>query len=357
MKRRASGLGTLYQPSYRLHGKLCHSATWWCSYTVDGRRVMESTGQTKKKPAEDFLRERIAARDAGSPAKRASGGLTFADLAAMIRADYKANDRRSAASRLEPSLIHLRAFFEGPAQAITIDRVTAYVAHRRAVARPATVNRELATLRRALNLAYRAGKLARVPHIKALAENNARKGFFEAEQFQAVLANAPEYLRPLLEAYYVTGWRREELLSRERRHLDLKAGWLRLEPGETKNGRGRMFPLVPRLRAVLEAQERGTVDLERLLGKRIPWLFHRAGGQIKSFRGAWELARVAAGVPGRLIHDFRRTAVRNLIRAGVAQRTAMELVGLETDSMFRRYGIVDETMLREAGEKLAKLPT
>src|SRR5215510_5797037 len=56
-------------------------------------------------------------------------------------------------------------------------------------------------------------------------------------------------------APYITGWRvKSEILTRQRSHLDLDAGWIRLEPGETKNGKGRMFPLTPRLRAVLEAQ-------------------------------------------------------------------------------------------------------
>ena len=355
MKRRASGLGNLYRPVHRtVSGELRESTTWWCRYALlNGRRITVNTRTSVKKDAETFLRGRVAARDVGAPAGPDPKVLTFDALVAMIRADYKANARRSL-PRLNLALAHLSRFFEGPAQAITNDRITAYVAQRRDVAKPATVNRELAALRRALTLAHQAGKLARVPHIPALKENNARKGFFEAEQFESVLAHAPGYLRPLLETYYITGWRKADLLSRERRHLDLKAGWLRMEPGETKNDRGRMFPLVPRLRAVLEAQESATKELERLLGQRIPWLFHRGGAQIKDFRHAWEVARTAAGIPGRLIHDFRRTAVRNLIRAGVAQRVTMEMVGFETDSIFRRYAITDETMLREAGEKLAR---
>lgn len=356
MKRRASGLGTLYRPAYRIGGELRHSATWWCSYHSEGRRVAENTGKATKTDAERFLRDRIAERDAREPTIRHAGGLTFAAIAAMIRADYLANARRSL-PWLERRLRHLGRFFEGPAADITNDRVTAYVALRRAVAKPSTVNRDLAALRRALNLAHRAGKLARVPHIPALIENNARRGFFEPAQFRAVLAHAPADIRTLLECYYVTGWRKNELLSRERRHVDLKAGWLRLEPGETKNGRGRMFPLVPRLRRALEAQERGTVKLERLLGKRIPWLFHRGGVRIKDFRHAWNAARVAAGVPGRLLHDFRRTAVRNLERAGVSRSSAMAMVGHETEEIYRRYAIADEATLKEAGEKLAKLST
>jgi len=356
MKRRASGLGNIYKPRHRtVSGELRESTTWWCRYTLlNGRRITVNTRTAVKKDAETFLRGRVAARDAGAPAGPDPKALTFEALVAMIRADYKANARRSL-PRLNRPLVHLSRFFDGSAQAITNDRITAYVAQRRDVAKPATVNYELAALRRMLRLALWSEKLARMPHVKALSVQNARKGFFEEAQLEAVLAKLPDYLRPLVEVYFITGWRKGELLSRERRHLDLKAGWLRLEPGETKNDRGRMFPLTPRLRAILEAQEAATIEMERLLGQRIVPLFHRAGRPIKDFRGAWVEARLAAGIPGRLIHDFRRTAVRNLIRAGVAQRTAMELVGLETDSMFRRYSIVDETMLREAADKLARL--
>lgn len=356
MKRRPSGSGTVYRGTYRNKaGKLCKTATWWVAYRVNGRRVSEPSRERSKNDAETFLRSRIAARDAGLPAGPNPSPLTFEDLAAMVRADYKANDRKSG-DRLGRSLKHLSAFFKGPASGITDDRITAYIAHRRATAKPATVNRELAALRRALRLAGWAGKLKRaVPHIKALTERNARKGFFEAEQFEAVMGKAPEFLRPLLLTYYITGWRKEELLSRERRHLDLAAGWLRLEPQESKNGAGRMFPLIPRLRVALEAQEETTALLERVLGKRIPWLFHRGGEQIKDFRGAWLAAKKAAGIPGRYIHDFRRTAVRNLERAGVPRSAAMAMVGIETESIYRRYAITDEGMLREAGEKLARL--
>jgi integrase len=96
-----------------------------------------------------------------------------------------------------------------------------------------------------------------------------------------------------------------------------------------------------------------TVALERQRGRLIPSLFHLDGKPIGDFREEWRRACEAAGVPGRYVHDFRRSAARNLLRAGVAQRVAMLAIGIATDSIFRRYAIVDETMLREAGEKLA----
>ena len=143
---------------------------------------------------------------------------------------------------------------------------------------------------------------------------------------------------------------KEEILTREKCHLNLKAGWLRLEPGETKNNEGRMFPIstVPRLRDVLARQLARTESVEKATNRIIPWLFHRKGRPIKSFRRAWRTACKNAEVPGRIPHDFRRTAIRNLERAGIPRSAAMAMVGHKTESVYRRYAIVEEGMLNEA---------
>jgi integrase len=86
----------------------------------------------------------------------------------------------------------------------------------------------------------------------------------------------------------------------------------------------------------------------------IPWVFHRGGQRIGSFRKVWLRACREAGAPGRLLHDFRRTALRNLLRAGAPMLAAMAMVGWETFAMVKRYGITDEAMLRDAAVKLAK---
>jgi integrase len=127
-----------------------------------------------------------------------------------------------------------------------------------------------------------------------------------------------------------------------------------LKPGETKNTAGRQFPLTSELRAVMEP----SAPVRRLSntppGTIIPWVFHRDGQPIKSYRRAWRSACKKAGVPGRLPHDFRRTAVRNLERSGVSRSAAMAMVGHKTESIYRRYAIPAESDLREAGAKLEK---
>jgi integrase len=107
------------------------------------------------------------------------------------------------------------------------------------------------------------------------------------------------------------------------------------------------------LSELLKAQLEKTKAAEQAEGRIIPWLFHRGGSPIRDFRGAWAAACKGAAVAKRIPHDFRRTAVRNLERAGVPRSAAMAMVGHRTESIYRRYAIADEAMLKEGAVKLA----
>jgi len=124
------------------------------------------------------------------------------------------------------------------------------------------------------------------------------------------------------------------------------------EPGTTKTGEGRSFPLIPELRAILDRRRNVTTRCERAQTRVIPVVFHRRGQEIRSLRRAWRTACRKAGVPALIFHDLRRSAIRNLERAGIPQSTAMELTGHRTPAVYRRYAIKDEAVLREAGTKL-----
>jgi integrase len=101
--------------------------------------------------------------------------------------------------------------------------------------------------------------------------DNTRKGFFEPEQYRAVIRHLPEFLQPVAAIAYITGWRtKSELLTREWRHVDLVKGWLRLDPGESKNGEGREFPFTPEMRSLLEAQREKVKAIEFERARVIP---------------------------------------------------------------------------------------
>jgi integrase len=156
---------------------------------------------------------------------------------------------------------------------------------------------------------------------------------------------------PLVRFAYLTGWRKGEILSLQWRQVDWPGRLVRLDPGTTKNRDGRSFPFTAALETLLKEQQTEH-DRLKVEGRIVPFVFHRDGNRIRDFRGAWETACEAAGCPGRIPHDFRRTAVRNLERAGVPRSAAMAMVGHKTEAIYRRYAIVDAGALREAAAKI-----
>jgi integrase len=357
--KRTRGLGFVYQPTYvdKRTGERRTASTWWLQYSVRGKRYRESSGSSNRNVAVKLLRDRLGAAAQGRPVGPDVDRTRFEELVQILIDDYQANGRRSL-ERIEGAIKHLRGFFQDYfAVDISADRITRYIKYRQDEgAAAATINRELAALRRAFRLAARAGKVALRPEISLLRENNRRKGFFEPDQYAALLLHIPDYVKPVIQTAYATGWRiQSEILTRQKHHVDLDAGWLRLEPGEGKSGEGRNFPLIPGLREVLERQLEHARALERKTGQIVPWLFHKNGKPIGSFRKAWATACKKAGLAGRIPHDFRRTAVRNLERAGVPRSAAMAMVGHRTESIYRRYAIADEGMLKESAAKLAAL--
>ena len=123
----------------------------------------------------------------------------------------------------------------------------------------------------------------------------------------------------------------------------------------TKNDAARTSPFPTVLRRLLEDRQRER-DRMKNAGHLSPYVFFREGADgkprpIVSFTGAWRSCR-RAGCPGRIPHDLRRTAVRNLVRAGVSERVAMRLTGHKTPSVFARYDIVSGGDLRDAATRL-----
>ncbi len=222
-----------------------------------------------------------------------------------------------------------------------------------------TINRELAVLIKMLRFTYEHGKVLRVPMIRKLREPVPRQGFFERARFEAVRRHLPEHLQVALSVAFNFGWRMQsEVLSLEKRQVDLTAGTLRLDPGTTKNEEGRLVYLTPELKAQFTAQVERVNALERQSDRIIPFLFPHLSGRykgrrIKDFTRAWKTACRKAGCPGMLRHDFRRTAVRNMVNLGVPERVAMTVTGHRTRSVFDRYHIVSPGDLQAVARRLA----
>jgi integrase len=327
---------------------------WWIRYYRNGERFEESARTSIYKEARDLLNTKEGARAAGVPI--APQKHTFEDAVVDITADYTNNGRKSLAWVTRRIEKHLKPWFSGRRMGdIRTTDVRAYTAARlTAKASHAEVNRELAILRRMFSLALLDEKLLRAPKIPMLKERNVRSGFFDEAQFQAVRAHLPEALRPLATFAHVTGWRRTEILKLEWRQVDLKAGEIRLDAGGTKNDEGRVIPfdLHDELRETFETLYAEHQAL-RTRGVICPTVFNRKGKRIADFRGAWTAACTAAGCPGRLLHDFRRSAARNLVRRGVSEGVAMQITGHKTRSVFERYNITSKSDVRDALRKMS----
>jgi integrase len=135
-----------------------------------------------------------------------------------------------------------------------------------------------------------------------------------------------------------------------------RAGVPRLDPGTTKNKKGRTVYLPPEPLAALKAWDEMTTAVERERGIIVRNVFHNDGEPVRNFYHAWRSACDRAGVGGRMLHDFRRTAARNYVRSDVSERVAMELLGHKTRAIFDRYNITSEQDLREAAAKVAAAP-
>jgi hypothetical protein len=232
----------------RVPGLYRRGNIWWCKYYVNGRPVRESTGTEKETEAKRFLDGRRGRVATGQPMLPRADRVRYDEAAADLRQHYEATGTRGL-EEADYRLAHLKAFFTGRRLAsIGPADATAYVAKRQAEkASNGTINRELAVLNRALRLAYENGKLLRLPVIRKLKEAAPREGFFEREAFLAVRRRLTEDLQVAVTIAYRYGWRMQsEVLSLDRRQLDLAAGTLRLDPGTTKNDEGRVTSISPR---------------------------------------------------------------------------------------------------------------
>src|SRR4030095_11100393 len=217
-------MGSIYRPKFRAaDGTMKLQTRWWLKYR-DALGVLrrESTETENEREAKRLLKQREGAAVEGRVIVPRADRVTVAELLAELRQEYEANQRRSS-RRLKFSIQRLEPFFRAlRAARLTSADVTRYKKQRQDEgAANGTINRELAALKRALSLAHRAERIGAVRVIDMLQEANAREGFFEREQFDAVRRHLREVLRPMATFAYITGWRtKSEVLPLQWRQVD-----------------------------------------------------------------------------------------------------------------------------------------
>lgn len=377
-KRRPHGDGGLiqiYGPKDQVTGdKKLRSPYWYAQYyAAGGRQVRVNTRKKVKAEALAELRRLMADRDDGAPDPNEARKITYKNLRAGLIASYEEQGNRSLTARADGSetitgLKQLDDFFgypstSGPSVAkITVDTARDFVKRRKAEGvGNAVINRSLACLRRMLRIAYEDKKIKVLPTVRLLKEPPARRGFVADEQFGALLKVLPTHLRPLITFLFFCGVRLGEALSIEWNQVDLTDGLVRLH--QTKNDEPRAVPLPSMLRMLLSQVEPKAGNVFDATNLRKEWVHAcaRVGlGLIIPVEGK----KYDPRYEGLTIHDLRRSAVRNLVRAGVPETTAMKISGHKTRSVFDRYAISSEADLINAmhrvetnglGETLVKL--
>ncbi len=343
----------------------------WVAYYSHGReerevarhvrtgQKLEATTEKNRHEAERWLKHRLGQIAAEKHGGRSFVGpsqerITVAELLDGLERDLRLRDKWRAAVASSAKAVRKR-FGTWRAAELTSDAIGKYIEGLREEGyRNSTINRRTQLLGQAFNVAIRERRLSMAPFVPHLSEvGNERQGFFETADFEAVVAHLPEYLQDFARFGFVTGWRKGSIESL--RWSDVGDDVIYLRAANSKTRKPETMPLEGELLSIIERRRTAAVIQEENKEPRFAeFVFHHKGEPIGDFRKAWATACKRAGVGHRLFYDLRRTASRNMIDAGVQQAVAMKITGHKTDSMFRRYAIVNEDQKREALAKTQK---
>jgi integrase len=333
---------------------------YWIDYYVNGHRKRERIGLDKRL-AENVLRKRkVEIAEGKYLDKQRPVTTTFDELAEAYLLYARDQQQKRSWTRDRTSLATLKAYFsEKRLTELTPASIEQYRTWRRATisrrgrpVTPASINRELACLKRMFNVARRGLIVLRgggpqdnpMISIAMDRENNARDRVLSKDEFDRLLARAPSHLKPILLTACYTGMRRGELLKLTWDRVDLKAEVIRLRPEDTKTQEGRTIPLTKELTQMLQ---QSTIYLTEG-SRRVPHVFTYGGKPIGSIRLAFETACQRAGISGVVFHDLRYTFVTNMRRAGVDYFRIMAITGHRTMAVFKRYHTIDHQDLHQA---------
>jgi len=362
----------------------------WCQYYFHGQQIRMPcltdkgekcrVGQDERQ-AEKFLKRKLAQVMSGvhGPVTH----LRYEDVRDALVADYGANGRKSLRKDKNGKLYidcikALDNFFSGwKCSEIDAGSVRRFQKEQKDKGLAnGTVNRSVSMLRRMFSLAHREERLREVPYFPFLTENAPRSGFVEMGDYQRLYDALPAFLRPVLGLAFWTGMRRGEILNLKWDQIDFIGGTIRLKADETKNGFARTIPIASPLHTLLLAEYQRRQPSCPFVCTKTDRLGHAR--QIGNFRKIWQNRCVKLGLAkweptgetevrtdrpkakpkekmiygGLVLHDMRRTCVRNLVRAQVPERIAREISGHRSRSVFDRYNIVSENDLVNAGRQL-----
>jgi integrase len=319
----------------------------WIAYYFRGEEIREPAKTRDEKVARKLLKQRLDDRKRPNFVGPKEERWTLNDMEKKIGAAYVQAGNKSFET-VQYCFKHLKRHFPYYRIVdISASEIEKYQAARldEGAAR-ATINLETGFLGIGFRLMHAAKEISEVPIIKSLDGANVRQGFLKSQDFDALLEKIKNSdTRDIIEFLYHSGWRSGEGKTLEWREVDLHSGMIKLLPSKSKNKRARLLPITGALREIIE---------RRIAVREIscPFVFHRAGRQIKSFSRAFKTASKGIGYAGTVPHDMRRSAVRNFRKAGLSETEGMMLSGHKTNSVYKRYDIIDEEDLRESMTKV-----
>ena len=347
MKKSRHGTGNLRK----------QNGIWHYRWSENGKRYSKTSGSKVKKVAQEMLTRKLAEiqQRIVNPNR-----LTIGNLCDEVVRDYERRKLKSTydtGKRLEK---HIRPRWG----AVLVERfqladIHAYIDERRRdggkedpPATDSTINRELAIVRRGFTLGVQLGLITpnQVVHIPKLDEGDPRTGFIEHEQYRAILAEMPHHLKCLFVVAYHTGMRLGELRALKWDQVDLAANEIKLAASDTKGKKSRTVPVYGEMVQWL-AVELADHDAH---WPNVPYVFHFTERPIGEHMKGFHEACDRAGIPDLRPHDLRRSAVRNMERAGIPRQVAMSITGHKTESVYQRYDIVSRADQKDAAQKLER---
>jgi len=322
---------------------------WWIEYYDHEKRLRRERIGPNKAAAEQRLREVLSTRAEGRYIKKSPDTVTlFKDLVIWYLGLPEVKAKRS----YEKDQMHCKRlmaqFGDRLLKHITPALVEAYKQKRlgepsgrtpQNLTRPATVNRELACLKTIFSKAMKNGKAERNPAqgVKLLKENNERDRILSPEEYARLLAHCPEHLRPIVKLAYHTGMRQGEILGLTWGQVDLREGFIRLQPEDTKTKEPRLVPLNREMAEMFQAVPRG------LPGVRV---FTFQGKPLSYIKVGFVKACKKARIEDFTFHDLRHTAINNWRMRGHDYFRIMAASGHKTMSVFKRYNTVSKDELK-----------
>jgi integrase len=341
--------GSVFQRTYRdKEGTLRKTATWFVHYYAKGKPVRIATGTEDRDQAIRILREKLAKASRYAEQSEHVELVVVNQLLDLVIEDYRLSNRATtydAELRIEK---HLRPFFGNQrAIAVSTAAIKKYTLLRAKQAEPATVNKELAYLRRAfrLGLQNEPQLVEKVPNFRMLPVDNARTGVLPHEKYRLIRDALPSYARIALVISYHTGARKGEIAKIRIDKIDFERARIDLPGRITKNRQARYLPVYGDMKAELSMAI-------SLADRACPFLIQERGERVADWEKSWKTACALAEVDNTLFHDLRRTALTNMIEAGFSEKEAMEISGHKTRSVFDRYHIVSDRRLKQLGERL-----